>query len=174
MMYFKPFQKWIWTFFERFCLAAWMVLMMANTIIVGLSVELLVFGLAFSLYHIFLIDQYNAPFLGVGVLATLNLPVVIRLRQYGMDNLNFQMHENALNQLMTPHESWSNTILALLDETSSRSNELVMIVRLIDEAPGPRERQDRRADAKLWLTENRDKLTPEDQEFVRHYLGYMK
>src|SRR5260221_8288448 len=116
MMYFKPFQKWIWTFFERFCLAAWMVLMMANTIVVGLSVELLVFGLAFSLYHIFLIDQYNAPFLGAGVFATLNLPVVFRLRQYGMDNLNFELHEHALNQMMTPPETWSNVILALLDE----------------------------------------------------------
>ena len=148
--------------------------MMANTIIVGLSVELLVFGLAFSLYHVFLIDQHNAPFLGAGVFATLNLPVILRLRQYGMENLNFELHEHALNQLMTPDESWSNVIMAMLDEHGARSNELVMLVRLIDEAPGPRERQDRRADARLWLKENRDKLTEEDREFVKQHLGYMR
>jgi hypothetical protein len=174
MMYFKTFQKPIRTLFERFCLAAWMVLMMANTIIVGLSVELLVFGLAFSLYHIFLIDEHTAPLLTCGVFATFNLPLIIRLRQYGLDNLNFELHENAMNQLMTPPESWSNAILTLLDENGARSNELAMIVRLIEEAPGPRERQDRRAEARLWLKENRERLTDEDREFAKQHLGYLR
>ena len=174
MMYFKPFRKRIRTFFERTCLAVWMVLMMANTIIVGLSVELLVFGLAFSLYHIFLIDEHTAPLLGYGVFATFNLPLIVRLRRFGLDNLNFELHENALNQMMTPPEAWSNSILTLLDENGARSNELEMIVRLIEEAPGPRERQDRRAEARVWLNENRDKLTDEDREFAKQHLAYLR
>ena len=173
-MYFKSFGKWIRPFIERFCLASWMVLMVANTVVLGLSAELLVFGVALSFYNIFLIDQHNAPFLGVGVFAALNFPLVVRLRRYGMENLNFELHESALNQLMTPPESWSNCILALLDNTAARSNDLVMIVRLIDEAPGARERQDRRADAKAWLSQNREKLTDEDKEFVKQYLPYLR
>ena len=174
MMYFKPLQKHLRTFFERLCLAVWMVVMMANTIIVGLSVELLVFGLAFSLYHIFLIDEHTAPLLGYGVFATFNLPLILRLRQYGLENLNFELHESRLNQLMTPPESWSNAILTLLDETGARSTELALIVQLIEEAPGPRERQDRRAEAREWLKENREKLTDEDREFAKQHLGYLR
>jgi hypothetical protein len=51
---------------------------------------------------------------------------------------------------------------------------LVILVRLIDEAPGPVERQDRRAEAKAWLRNNRDRLTTEDKEFVNEYLGYIR
>ena len=60
----------------------------------------------------------------------------MKLRRYGVENLNFEIHEHALNGLVSAPESWSNVILALLDESAVRSNELVLLVRLIDEAPG--------------------------------------
>lgn len=160
--------------FERGCLAVWMLLMVANTVIVGLSVELLVFGVIFSLSHIVLLDQHTAPLLVAGVFATFNLPIVVKFRQYGVENLNFDLHENALNKLMTPSESWSEVILTLLDETALRSHQLVLHVRLIDEAPGPLERQDRRAEARAWLKENHHKLTHEDKEFIDEHLGYLR
>jgi hypothetical protein len=87
--------------------------------------------------------------------------------------LNFELHETAFNQMMTPPESWSNTIMALLDEAAAESGKLDILVRLIDEAPGPVERQERRAEAKAWLRENRDKLTEEDRELARERLGYL-
>jgi len=151
-----------------------MVLMVANTVVLGLCAELLVFGAFFSFYHLTLIDEHTAPFLLAGVFAALNFPVVVKLREYGVENLNFEIHEHAMNQFVEPPESWSNVILTLLDETALRSNELVILVRLIDEAPGPVERQDRRAEAKAWLRNNRDRLTTEDKEFVNEYLGYIR
>jgi hypothetical protein len=151
-----------------------MVLMVANTAVLGLSFELLFFGMLLSFYHIILIDEHTAPFLVVGVFAVLNLPLVVRLRQFGMENLHFELHERALNGMFEAPESWSNAIVGLLDETGARSNELVMLVQLIDEAPGPVERQDRRAEAKVWLKENRDKLTEEDHDYANQYLGYLK
>ena len=150
-----------------------MLLMVANTVILGLSAELLIFGTFFSFDHVVLLDDRSAPFLVVGVFATLTFPLVMKMREYGVENLNFEIHEHALNQFVEPPESWSNTILALLDETAVRSGKLVLLVRLIDEAPGPVERQERRAEAKAWLKENRDKLTDEDKAFVRDYLGYL-
>jgi hypothetical protein len=48
-----------------------------------------------------------------------------------------------------------------------------MLVRLIDEAPGTVERQDRRAEAKAWLKNNGHKLSEEDREFVKQNLGYL-
>jgi hypothetical protein len=173
IVYPRPIRKWLWAFFERSCLASWMVLMVANTAVLGLSVELLVFGVLLSFYHIILIDQHTAPFLVFGVFATFFLPVVVRLRQYGMENLHFEIHERAINGMFDSPESWSNAIVGLLDETGQRSTELIMLVRLIDEAPGPVERQDRRAEAKVWLKENRAKLTAEDREYVNQYLGYL-
>jgi hypothetical protein len=150
-----------------------MLLMTANTVIIGLSAELLIFGLLLSFNHIVLIDARSAPFLVLGVFATLNFPLVVKLWEYGVENLNFEIHEQALNRLAEPPESWSTVILALLDETAQRSDKLVLMVRLIDEAPGPVERQDRRAEAKAWLRENRDKLTDEDKAFVGDYLSYL-
>jgi len=172
-VYPRPFRLWLRAFFERGCLAGWMLLMTANTVVLGLSAELLIFGLILSLDHIFLIDAHSAPFLVFGVFATLNFPLVMKLREYGVQNLNFEIHEHALNQMVIPPESWSDTIMALLDETAFRSEKLVLLVRLIDEAPGPVERQDRRAEAKAWLQENRGKLTDEDRAFVKDYLGYL-
>ena len=160
--------------FERGCLAVWILLMVANTVIVGLSVELLVFGVIFSLSHIILLDQHTAPFLALGVFATLNLPIVAKFREYGVENLHFDLHEGSLNKFMTPPESWSDLILTLLDETALTSHRLVLLVRLIDEAPGPLERQERRTEARAWLNENRDKLTDEDKQFVNDYLGYLR
>jgi hypothetical protein len=151
-----------------------MLLMTINTVILGLSAGLLVFGMILSFGNIILIDQHSAPFLVLGLFATLNFPVVVRLREYGVENLNFELHEHALNQLADPPETWSNTILALLDESASKTEELILLVRLIDEAPGPVERQDRRAEAKAWLKENREKLTDEDRAFVNDYLGYLR
>ena len=160
-------------FFERGCLAAWMVLMTVNTIVLGLAVELFVFGTVLSFGEVLLINSQTAPLLVGGVFALLFFPMVARLRIYGVENLNFELHETAFNQMMTPPESWSNTIMALLDEAAAESGKLEMLVRLIDEAPGPVERQERRAEAKAWLKENRDKLTEEDRELARERLGYL-
>ncbi len=160
-------------FLERGCLAAWMVLMTLNTIVLGLAVELFVFGTILSFSEILLINSQTAPLLVLGVFALLNFALVARLREYGVANLNFELHENALNKLMTPPESWSNTIMALLDEAAAESGKLELLVRLIDEAPGPVERQERRNEAKAWLKDNRDKLTEEDLELARERLGYL-
>ena len=158
--------------FERGCLAAWMILMTINTIVLGLAIELLVFGTILS-SEVLLINSQTAPLLVCGVFAVLIFPMVARLRTYGVENLNFELHETALNQMMTPPESWSNTIMALLDEAAAESGKLEMMVRLIDEAPGPVERQERRAEAKAWLKDNREKLTEEDRELARARLGYL-
>ncbi|HEX4140188.1 MAG TPA: hypothetical protein VHY09_07555 [Candidatus Methylacidiphilales bacterium] len=160
-------------FLERGCLAAWMVLMAINTIVLGLAVELFVFGTILSFGEILLINSQTAPLLVCGVFALLNFPLVARLREYGVANLNFELHEMALNRMMTPPESWSNTIMALLDEAAAESGKLELMIRLIDEAPGPVERQERRAEAKAWLKENREKLTEEDRELARERLGYL-
>jgi len=153
----------------------WMLLMLVNTVIVGLAAELLIFGVIFSFMHLaFIIDEHSAPLLVLGVFGVLYLPIVAKFREYGVENLNFEVHENALNTLMNPPESWSNLILTFLDETALRSSKLEILVRLIDEAPGPVERQDRRAEARVWLKENRHKLTDEDKEFVNKYLGYLR
>jgi hypothetical protein len=151
-----------------------MVLMVANTAVLGLAAELLFFGVLLSFYHILLIDEHTAPFLVVGLFATLNFPLVVRLRQYGMENLHFAIHERAINAMFDAPETWSNAIVGLLDETSSRSTELITLVQLIDEAPGPLERQDRRIEAKRWLAENRSKLTEEDRDYVNRNLGYLR
>ena len=161
------------TFFERGCLAAWMILMTVNTIVLGLAVELLVFGTILSFSEILLINAKTAPMLVCGVFALLNFPLVARLRIYGVENLNFELHETALNRMMTPPESWSNTIMALLDEAAGQSDKHEMLIRLIDEAPGPVERQERRSEAKAWLKDNREKLTEEDRELARERLGYL-
>lgn len=150
-----------------------MLLMVANTVVLGLSAELFFFGVALSFWHFMLINEHTAPLLVFGIIAMVNFPVVVRLREFGVANLNFELHENALNSLMTPPETWSNVILTLLDQTAARSQELIMLVRLIEEAPGPVERQDRRAEAKAWLMENRAHLTDEDRDFVRENLGYL-
>ncbi len=160
-------------FFERICLAGWMVLMVINTVIFGLAAELLIAGVIFAFANILLINEHTAPLLVMGVFAILNFPLVAKLRELGVENLNFALHEGALNRLMNPPESWSNLILALVDDTAARSNELVLLARLIEEAPGPVERQDRRAEASRWLKINRDKLTEEDREFVNEHLGYL-
>lgn len=150
-----------------------MLWLTAATVIVGLSAELLIFGAALSFSHIILIDARSAPFLVLGILATLNFPLLVKSHAYGVQNLNFKIHEHALNRITETPGSWSQTILALLDETALRSDKLVLLVRLIDEAPGPVERQDRRTDAKVWLKENREKLTDEDKAFVNDFLGYL-
>jgi hypothetical protein len=151
-----------------------MVLLVANVSVLGLSFELLFFGMVLSFYNIILIDQHSAPLLVMGVFALLTFPLVVRLRQYGMENLHFELHERALNGMFDAPETWGNAIVGLLDETGARTGELIMLVQLIDEAPGPVERQDRRAEAKVWLKANREKLTEEDREYVNQYLGYLK
>jgi len=160
-------------FLERGCLAAWMVLMSVNTIIFGLALELLVFGTILSFNEILLINSQTAPLLVCGVFALFNFALVARLRIYGVENLHFELHETAMHQMMTPPESWSNTIMALLDEVAAESGKLELMIRLIDEAPGPVERQERRAEVKAWLKENREKLTEEDRELARERLGYL-
>ena len=103
----------------------------------------------------------------------MGFPLMARLWDYGVDNLHFELHESALNKMVEPPDSWSDSVLALLDEHAQTSNELEMLVRLIDEAPGAVERQDRRAEAKVWLRNNFSKLDEEDREFVKQNLGYL-
>jgi hypothetical protein len=150
-----------------------MILMTVNTIVIGLAIELLVFGVILSFAEVMLINSQTAPLLVCGVFAILNFPLVAKLREYGVANLNFELHEATINQMVTPPESWSNTLLALLDEAAETSTKLELLVRLIDEAPGPVERQERRIEAKAWLKENRAKLSEEDREFARERLGYL-
>jgi hypothetical protein len=151
-----------------------MVLMVADTVILGLSAELLVFGTLFSFDDILLINERTAPFLVAGVFAIFVFPLMVRFREYGVENLNFLLHESAMNRMMTPPESWSSVVMALLDESAVRSNHLEVLVRLIDEAPGAVERQDRRNEAKAWLKENWAKLAEEEREFVNENLGYLR
>ena len=147
--------------------------MMVNTIIAGLAAELFIFGVALASNQIALINQSTAPLLFMGVLAMMGFPLMARLWDYGVDNLHFELHESALNKMVEPPDSWSDSVLALLDEHAQTSNELEMLVRLIDEAPGAVERQDRRAEAKVWLRNNFSKLDEEDREFVKQNLGYL-
>jgi len=173
MVYLPAIRKWFRVFFERGCLLGWMVLMTANTVVLGWAIELFVFGIFFSFYQIVLINEHTAPILLLGIVALFNTAVIIRLRAYGVANLNFELHERAINALVEPPGSWSDSILTLLDESAQLSSELEMLVRHIDEAPGAVERQDRRTEAKAWLKTNRDKLTAEDREFVHEHLGYL-
>ncbi len=147
--------------------------MTANTIVLGWAIELFVVGILFSFCQIMLINEHTAPLLLLGIFALFNFSFVARLREYGVAHLNFELHERTINAFVEPPQSWSDSIMNLLDESSQLSNELEMLVRLIDEAPGPVERQDRRIEAKTWLKLNHDKLNAEDKEFAREYLGYL-
>jgi hypothetical protein len=166
-------RKWLRTLFERGCLVGWGLRMVANTVVLGWAIELLVVGILLSFYQIVLIDEHTAPLLVFGIFALFNVALMSRLWECGVQNLNFEIHERAFNAMVELPPEWSNSIVALLDESAKYSNELEMLVRLIDEAPGPVERQDRRVEAKIWLKENRDKLSPEDKEFARENLGYL-
>jgi hypothetical protein len=164
----SPFAR---ALFERACLVGWMILMMANTILVGLSVELLVFAVILSFNHITLIDSGTLPFLAIGFVAILNFPVVAKLHGLGVAHLNFEIHENMLKYAS---ETWETLILTLLDESGLRSHQLEKLVQAINNAPSAAERQERRTETKAWLIENNDKLTDEDQEIVREHLSYLK
>ena len=149
-----------------------MCLMVANTVMVGLSVELLVFGLILSFGQVNLLDARTLPFLTVGFIAALNFPLVIKLHTLGVNHLNFELHENILNNAS---ESWATLISTLLnDETALRSNHLEKLVRDIADAATAADRQERRAEAKAWLMKNHAQLTEEDQEIVSEHLGYLK
>jgi hypothetical protein len=156
---------------ERACLIAWMCLMVANTVLIGLSVELLVFAIILSFGQITLIDNGTLPFLALGLIAALNFPIVVKLHELGVSHLHFETHENMLKD--TP-ESWETLILTLLDEGASQTRQLEKFVEAIDNAASPAERQERRTEAKAWLMENQGKLTEEDKAFVDEYLGYLK
>jgi hypothetical protein len=156
---------------ERTCLVGWMILMVANTVMVGLSVELLVFGVILSFNHVTLIDNGTLPFLALGFAAVLNFPVVVKLHKLGVAHLNFEIHENMLKYAS---ESWETIILTLLDEHALRSHQLDKLVQAINNAPSAAERQERRAQTKAWLIENKDRLTDEDKEIVLEHLSYLK
>ncbi len=156
---------------ERICLVAWMILMVANTVMVGLSVELVLFGVILSGYNVNLIDSRTLPFLAIGFAAALNFPLVAKLHVLGVNHLNFEVHESMLNNAS---EGWDTLILTFLDETAVRSNQLEKLIRSISEAPSAAERQERRAEAKAWLIENRKSLTEDDREMVAEHLGYLK
>jgi len=158
-------------FGERTCLVAWMILMMANTIMIGLSLELVIFGAFMSLYHVTLIGSGTAPFLTIGFLALLNFPLVAKLHDLGVNHLHFEIHENMLGKVS---ESWETLILTLLDENALQSRQLEKLVQAINNAPSAMERQARRAEAKAWLVENQDRLSEEDKEMVLEHLSYLK
>jgi hypothetical protein len=156
---------------ERTCLVAWMFLMVANTVLVGLSVELLVFGLILSFDQVNLIDNRTIPFLGLGFLAALNFPIVIKLHSLGVAHLNFEIHENLLNNAS---ESWQNMILTLLDEKAPKSHQIDGMIRAISNAASAAERQERRMEAKAWLMEHYQGLSDDDKEAVDENMGYLK
>jgi hypothetical protein len=168
-----PTSNWLRSFLERGCLLWWVLLMTANTIVLGWAIELFVMGILLSFWQVTLINENNVPLLIGGIFAIFNVALFSRLWQCGAQNLNFEIHERAFNAMFDLPPSWSNSLLVLLDESTKYSNELEMLIRLIEEAPGPVERQDRRLEAKVWLKENRDKLSEEDRELVREKLGYL-
>ena len=172
-MYPIPTRKWLRTLFERSCLLFWVILMTANTVVLGWAIELFVLGIFLSFYQIILINEHTAPLLVGGIVAIFNLAFISWLWECGAQNLNFKVHERAFNAIVEIPPTWSNSILVLLDESAKYSNELEILVRLIEEAPGPVERQDRRIEAKAWLKENREKLSEEDRELVKEKLGYL-
>ena len=104
-------------FGERTCLIAWMILMMANTVMIGLSLELVMFGGFMSLYHVNLIGSGTMPFLTIGFFAVLNFPLVAKLHDLGVNHLHFQIHENMMGKVS---ESWETLILTRL--VKCRSN----------------------------------------------------
>ena len=158
-------------FGERTCLVAWMVLMVANTVMVGLAMELVLFGVLLSAYHATLIDRGTMPFIAMGFAAALNFPLVVKLHGLGVTHLHFEVHENMLSKAS---ESWEAIILTFLDETALRSRELEKLVQAISDAESAAERQERRTEAKAWLIENHDRLSDEDKEVVLEHLGYLK
>lgn len=145
--------------------------MVANTVMVGLSVELVIFGVLLSLYHVTLIDAGTLPFLAIGLVAVLNFPLVVKLHGLGVTHLHFEIHENMLNKAS---ESWESMILVLLDSSALQSHHLEKLVQAINNAESAAERQERRVEAKAWLIENQDKLTDEDKEVVLEHLSYLK
>jgi len=149
-----------------------MLLMVANTVLIGLSVELLVFGIILSFSQVTLIDERTIPFLVVGFIAALNFPLVAKLHNLGVLYLHFEIHENILN---SASESWATLIMTLLDdETSLKSQQLEKMVWDIADAASPAERQERRTVAKAWLIANHESLSDEDKEVVDEHLGYLK
>ena len=158
-------------FGERTCLVVWMILMMANTVMIGLSLELVLFGALMSFYHVALIGNGTMPFLTIGFLALLNFPLVAKLHDLGVTHLHFEIHENMMGKVS---ESWEALILTLLDESALQSRQLEKLVDAINNAPSAMERQERRAEAKAWLIENQDRLSEEDKEIVLAHLSYLK
>jgi len=144
---------------------------MANTVMIGLSLELLIFGALMSLYHVTLIGSGTVPFLTVGLLAFLNFPLVAKLHDLGVTHLHFEIHENMMGKAS---ESWEKLILTLLDESALQTRQLEKLIDLINNAPCAAERQERRAEAKAWLIENHDRLSDEDKEIVLEHLSYLK
>jgi hypothetical protein len=144
---------------------------MASTIMIGLSVELLVFGGILSLSQITVIDEHTLPFLAIGFAAALNFPFVIKLHDWGVAHLHFEIHENVMNHAP---ESWGNLIMALLDETAQQSQHLEKMIQAISAAESAAERQERRMEAKAWLIENQNNLSEEDKELVLEHLSYLK
>ena len=156
---------------ERTCLVAWMILMIANTVMVGLTLELVVFGVLLSAYHVTLIDHGTLPFIAMGFAAALNFPLVVKLHGLGVTHLHFEVHENMLSKAS---ESWETLILTFLDETALRSRELEKLVQAISSAESAAERQERRTEAKAWLIANQEQLSDEDKEVVLEHLSYLK
>ena len=158
-------------FGERTCLVAWMILMMANTVMIGLSLELILFGALMSFYHVTLIGSGTLPFLTIGFIALLNFPLVAKLHDLGVNHLHFEIHENMMGKVS---ESWETLILTLLDETALQSRQLEKLVQAINNAPSAVVRQERRAEAKAWLIQNQGRLSEEDKEVVLEHLSYLK
>jgi hypothetical protein len=148
-----------------------MVLMIANTVMAGLSLELLLFGALLSFYNVNLIDNGTMPFLAIGFLAILNFPLVAKLHGLGVTHLHFEIHENMMGKMS---ETLESLILTLLDETALQSRRLDQFVQAIANAESAAERQERRAEAKAWLIENQERLSEEDLEVVHEQLGYLK
>jgi hypothetical protein len=156
---------------ERACLIGWVLLLVASTVVIGWSVELLLVGAALAGNEVSLIDERTFPLLMMGFVAALNFPVVIKLHELGVTYLHFEEHENIFD---ARSESWGSLIEALLDDTAQTSRQLDKLIKEISDATSAADRQEKRREAKAWLIANEKGLSDEDRETVDEHLGYLK
>jgi len=133
--------------------------------LLGLCVSITV--LCFSLEIFFICFELLALIfiLASSMLLLLN----IEFRNFGIRKLHFKEHENSLNSSLEQED---------LDTGFEGSKdmrllkELEKLIALIEESSGW-ERQDNRATAKAWLSENRKSLDPASLKLVEENLWYL-
>ncbi len=158
---------------ERLCLAGWTLHFMATTILVGLSVEFVIFSIALSFASVPMMGPGSMVFLLCGAAALANFPLVMKFRAYGVANLNFEKHEGSIDRMTQLPQSWSNSVFAILDQGSLISVELEEMMLGIDQAEDAPRRQEQRQKVRSWILEHRAKFNEEDRQEILARLGYM-